>query len=384
MALWFSASAVVPQLTTEWTLSPTQQAWLTMSVQLGFAAGALLIAVSNLADRAPLHLLLAASTLLGAAANAAIPLSGAGPNTTIALRFLTGLSLAGVYPPSMKLVASWTDRDRGFAIGILVGAITLGSATPHLMNAIWGSDGLPPWRSILYGASLLSVLAALVFVTFVRPGPRLVRAARFDWRHAGSVFTVRPLRLANLGYLGHMWELYAMWTWVPILLIESYRESGWDIRHARFAGFAVLAVGALGSVLAGLFADRLGRTRVAGASLALSGSCCLIVGLFYSDPFLLTVVCLIWGFAVVADSAQFSAAISELADPRYVGTALTMQTCSGYLLTLCTIQWIPPLVDALGWRWVFAGLAVGPAVGLWGMYQLRRAPESARMASGNR
>lgn len=386
MTLWFSASAVVPQLTEEWHLSGAQQGWLTMSVQLGFVVGALISAFSNLPDRVDLPRLFALAALLGALANAAIPLFDTGPLAAIAMRFATGVALAGVYPPGMKLVATWSVRDRGLGIGILVGALTLGSAAPHLLNAfpLFGDGGMPPWRAVLYTTSVLAAVAAVIAAAFVRPGPHLARSAPFDWHHAASALRYRPTRLANFGYLGHMWELYAMWTWVPLFILASYSDAGWSAQAGRLAGFAVVAIGALGCILAGALADRLGRTRVTSASMIVSGGCAIIAGLFYDHPAILTALCIVWGFAVVSDSAQFSAAVSELSDPRYVGTALTIQTCMGFLLTLLTIRLIPPLAELVGWRWVFAILALGPAFGTVSMLRLRTLPEAQKMASGNR
>jgi MFS family permease len=386
LGLWFSASAVVPQLSAEWFLTGSQQAWLTMSVQLGFVCGAVVSAVLNVADRWPLTRLVAGSTVLGAVANAAIPFLDAGPGLTIALRFVTGFALAGVYPPGMKLVATWTRRDRGLAIGLLVGALTVGSAVPHLLNAIplLGPDGMPPWRGVLYAASVSALAGALVIGLFVRPGPHLGGAAPFDWRFAGRLLADRPVRLANFGYLGHMWELYAMWTWTPMFLIASYGRHGLSLTEARLAGFAAIAAGGLGCVMAGALADRYGRTLVAIWSMAISGACALCVGALYDEPRLLALLCAVWGFAVVADSAQFSAAVSELADPRYVGTALTLQTSLGFLLSMVTIQLIPPLALEVGWENVFPVLALGPAFGIWAMWRLRDLPEAAAMAGGRR
>lgn len=385
LAVWFSASAVAPELAILWDLDIGAMAWLTMSVQLGFAVGALASGVLNLADRIPTRVLIAASGLFGAACTAAIALFAEGATLALTLRFLTGVAMAGVYPPGMKLVATWCREDRGLGIGILIGAIAVGSASPHLLAAIPVLGGMstgPAWQTVLYGAAALASLGSLLVLGFVRPGPYRAPLARFDWSMATAAFRDPATRLANFGYLGHMWELFAVWTWVPLLLAFSYQQAGLSIGMGRLAGFSMVAIGGVGSILAGALADRWGRTRVASVSMLVSGGCALIAGFFLSDPVVLTVLCLVWGFTVIADSAQFSAAVSELADPRYVGTALTIQTSLGFLLTLVSIRVIPLLQGWLGWHAALAILALGPAFGIWSMRRLRRRPEAARLASG--
>lgn len=389
MTLWFSATAVIPQLRQDFPLTTTTEAWLTISVQVGFVMGAFLSALFNISDRTDVRYLFAVCAFLGSVFTwgiTVLPVDASAVMNVIVLRILTGVCLACVYPPGMKLMATWCKEDRGLGIGILVGALTVGSAFPHLVNAvpIFGTSGMPPWRSVLQATSGLAVLSGLMVVLLVQLGPFATKSAPFHWRYAWHLFQDKPIRLANIGYLGHMWELYAMWAWAPFFLLESYDNAGWSTTAGRIAGFSTIAIGGLGSVVAGIYADRFGRTAITIISLVVSGTCCILVGFTFSSPLLLTILCLVWGFAVVADSAQFSTAISELADPRYIGSALTLQTSLGFLLTICTIQLIPMVRDWFGWQWVFIILALGPICGCWSMWKLRNMPEATAMASGNR
>ena len=382
MATWFSASAVVAALTNSWNLDDGGRAWLTMSVQLGFVVGAFGSAVLNLADRIPARLLFTLSALLAAGATALIPLAATGLALALPLRFLTGLFLAGVYPVGMKIVATWTKEDRGLGIGLLVGALTLGSAAPHLLNAF---GGVGDWQAVLYLSATLAGIGGLLTATLVEEGPYRVLSPRFNWKYIGEIARQRDLVLANLGYLGHMWELYAMWAWIAVFLSASFKLSGEHPVWASVSAFAVIGAGGVGSLVAGKLADHLGRTTLTIASLAISGACALLVGLFYSgNPLPLVAICLIWGFAVVADSAQYSASISELCQTAYTGTALTLQTSLGFLLTLITIGLIPSLERLVGWQSAFAFLAAGPFVGILAMYALRQLPTASKLAGGRR
>lgn len=381
MSLWFSASASVPALRAEWSLSESAAGWLTLAVQLGFVAGTLLSALLNLPDVISSRKLLALSAFAGAVVNAAFGLYASDFATGVTLRFLVGVCLAGVYPPGMKIMATWFRRGRGTALGVLVGALTLGKASPYLVNAVGSSE----WRANVLFVSALAVLGGLVVLLFVGDGPHATAPAKFDVRQAARVFQNRGVRLANFGYFGHMWELYAMWTWAPVMIRASLAASGQGASLADAASFVVIGSGAVGCVAAGLLADRVGRTVVTSAAMVLSGACCLTVGFLYgAHPALLLAVAAVWGASVVADSAQFSACVTELGDPKYMGTALTVQTCCGFLLTTLSIRLIPFLEARVGWRYAFAALAIGPAFGVAAMLRLRRLPESARIANGKR
>jgi MFS family permease len=381
MSLWFSGSAVVPALSKEWHLSTGAASWLTLSVQLGFVAGTLLSALFNLPDIISPRHLFTLTAIAAAISNAAFGLLAHDASVGIPFRFLTGMFLAGVYPPAMKILASWFRHGRGLALGVLVGALTLGKATPYLVNGV----GSQNWRYNVLFVSVLAVAGGLIVLVFVGDGPYALPAARFDWKQAGKVFSSRPMRLANLGYFGHMWELYAMWTWIPFMIRASLSLRKSDPSLAEVASFLVIGCGAAGCVVAGLVADRVGRTIVTSAAMAISGSCCLFIGfLFGANPILLLIVAAIWGASVVADSAQFSACVTELGDPRYIGTALTMQTCLGFLLTVISIELIPRFVELVGWRFAFVILAPGPLFGVISMLRLRQLPEAAKIAQGRR
>ena len=365
LSVWFAGTAAVPAMLAEGLITRGSGAWLTASVQLGFVAGTLVSAVLSLADRRDPRKLFLASALLAALATLGQTQVAPSGNAALALRFMAGAAMAGVYPVGMKLAASWAKDDLGLLIGMLVGAVALGSALPHLIPTLLGGIG---WQAAYFGAAALAAAGGCAILAF-RPGPLLGARPPFRPSQALEAWRNKGLRLANLGYLGHMWELYAMWAWIGLFLAgvlggEPGRAGPWV--------FAVMAAGAVSCVAAGLLADRWNRASVAALCMLASGTCALLVGPAAAvAPALAVAVALVWGFCVVADSAQFSACIVTLSPPDYVGTMLTVQTSLGFLLTAGTIAMLPHVIGGLGWDWAFAALAPGPFLGAWAMWRLR-------------
>jgi len=383
MSLWFSASSVVPVLQAQYALSGAQAAALSSSVALGFVAGTLISAILGWADRLDPRRFFCAAALCGAAANAASTVFPPTSPAFVVLRFLTGASIAGIYPVGIKMATTWATADMGLLVGMLVASTALGSASAFLLAAFGGIE----WRAVVASASVLATIAALGILAF-RPGPRARTATTFRARYVLDAWRVRSLRLANLGYYGHMWELYALWAWIAAFIEASLRQSSATVdgsQWARIGAFATIGAGALGCLAAGLLADRWGRTSVTIGAMLLSGSCALLAGVvFGAPPWLLAAFCICWGIFAIADSAQFSASIVELSDLERAGTMVTVQTCVGFLLTMVSIHLVPPIDAVVGWRWAFVFLAVGPFLGAWSMYELRRDPQSLKLANGRR
>jgi MFS family permease len=378
---WFSATAVVPALEADWHLTAAGSAWLVIVVQIGFVTGSVGAALLNLPDRVEPRRLIAGSAVAAGVANLGL-VATHGLALALPVRFLVGLALAGVYAPAVRLVATHFEHGRGVATGVVVGSLTLGSATPHLVRGL----GHVPWQATIVVTSGLAVLAA-VSVRPVRAGPAAVATPPLDVGAAiRALASQRPLRLATLGYLGHMWELYALWSWLAAFFIaarQMHRPSAVETGTVTFLAIGV--AGLVGAVAAGRYADRLGRTAVTSAAMVISAACCLASPLAFvaTDPVLIGVL-LVWGASVIADSAQFSAAVTELAEPRYAGSVLALQLALGFTLTIASIRLVPVAVDLVGWRYALLPLAVGPLGGTVAMLRLRRLPESLALANGRR
>ncbi|HUQ49436.1 MAG TPA: MFS transporter [Terriglobales bacterium] len=381
MSLWFAGTAVLPQLARHWEARLAVASWLTLAVQLGFVLGALLSAIFNLADVLHAPRLVVVSMIAAAAANAGFAYTAADSiSLAIFFRFLTGLFLAGVYPPAMKILAGWFRQGRGLALGTLVGALGIGSAMPHGLSAL-GTITIENWKWVVLACSGLTLIGAVIVAVAVKEGPFAAPLARFDIRQVTQVFHNRRLALANLGYFGHMWELYSWWAWIAAFFLAA--NTRYSATVIEMLSFVAMAMGGIGCVWAGAYSDRAAqqdtdariwqRSKTTIICMAVSGSSALLTALFFEHFYLVVALSLFWGISVSADSAQFSAIVSEVADTRYVGTALTLQTAIGFLLTVVSIRVTAFIGESVGWHWAAASLAIGPALGILAMWRLRTA-----------
>lgn len=382
MTTWFSATAIVGELKAVWSLSDEAATWLTNAVQIGFVAGALGASFINLPDVVAARKLMACAAVLAAGTNLALLVA---PNAEVAitLRFLTGVALAGIYPPALKLISTWFVSGRGLALGIVIGALTLGSAFPHLLRA---TTSTLDWKIVVFGTSLLTLGGAVLMGRYAVDGPYSYPRATFNPRQIGLVLRNKPVMLANIGYFGHMWELYAMWGWFLAFIHAAYQPYGFSASTASLTTFLVIGSGFVGCVLGGLLADRIGRTATTSLMMATSGTCAAFIGFAFSGPlWVLLALSLVWGVSVIGDSAQFSAIVTEVGDTSFVGTSLALQLGLGFALTVIAIRVLPSFADHIGgWQWAFVLLVPGPLIGTVAMLALRRLPEAVRIAQGRR
>ena len=383
LSTWFSATVILPELSDVAQLSGSQEIWLTNGVQLGFVLGALTIAIFNISDIFSLTKLIGLCCIGAALANVLMIFSNDG-GQIVALRFMTGAALAGVYPPCIKLIATWFKTGRGIALGTIIGALTLGSALPHLLRAMATEAN---WQSVIFVSSVTTFLAGLLFALVVKEGPHAFARATFDPAQIFQVLRNKSLALINIGYVGHMWELYAMWAWILTFARHaSDKFTIFPLSSPEYLSFCVIAAGGIGCVIAGRLSDVYGRCLTTAGLMFVSGFCAIFIG--YSievSPLLFATVAIIWGTTIVADSGQFSAAVTELSDQHLVGTALTLQMAVGFGVTLLTIGLVPIIAqNSDGLQWAFLILCPGPIIGAIAMLLLRTRDDAALLANGKR
>lgn len=361
LSVWFSSSAVVPNLVRDWGISISDAAWLSMATQFGFAVGAIAASLIGLFDRFRPNRVLATSALCAAILTSGFAWVVSSLHMAVVIRFLLGICFAGIYPPGLKLTASWSLQSRSRSFGILGGCLTIGSSLPYLLKSLHDLQ----WQTLVGSTAVACALAGLLSLMFIKSGPFQDPPAPIDGRYAWHMFQEQGPRAACFGYFGHMFELYAVWTWLPIFMMHSLNETSITPMLGMSVFLCMGLGGFVGCLLGGVLADRFGQERVAIFALSISGACCVLSPFFFSTsvPALLA-FSLIWGAAVIADSGLFSALLSSTADKRAVGTALSFQTAVGFLITISTIQLTPVLAEAFGWRYAFPYLVIGPIFGV--------------------
>lgn len=371
LSLWFSASAIVPELGKVWGLSSAMEAWVTSSVQIGFIAGALVSSYFGISDRYDTRKIFSIAAFCGAILNGMIIFTD-NAFVAITLRLLTGVTLAGIYPTAVKLLSQWFPIRRGMAIGILIAALSLGSSLPHFVVLFFSSVN---WRFVIVTSSILAFISSLIMKGILVDAPTSSKGNAVSFRMLKKVIANKPVMLANYGYFGHMWELYAMWTWLPAFLTASclkYSPTSNPLLGGLFSFICIGVAGALGCVIGGYYSDKIGRSRLTIIAMSVSAFCSLIIGFTFGHSLWLTfMLSLIWGMSIIADSAQFSAVVTEFAEVDYVGTALTFQMSIGFLITIFSINLIPLLEKEIGWEWVFSLLSIGPILGTISMFRLK-------------
>jgi MFS family permease len=372
-SLWFAGNAVLGDLQRLWGLSSDALAYMISSVQLGFIAGTLVFAVLTVSDRFSARKIFLTCSLLSALSNAGVYLFAEGLLSLVLFRFLTGFFLAGIYPIGMKIVAGWYRRDLGKAMGFLIGAVVLGTAFPHLVRAL--GDSLP-WSAVVLSVSAIAAFGGLVMFVLVPDGPYLSNGAKFDPGVLREIFRSRNFRSSAYGYFGHMWELYAFWAFVPVML-ATYIGPGTTVRFdISMWAFLIIGAGAIGCAVGGLLSGKFGSAPVASAQLAISGMCCVVSPFAFSaSPPVFLLFLLVWGTTVVGDSPQFSTLNAHYAPKALVGSALTIVNCIGFSITIVSIQLLSYASHFIETRWLFGLLAVGPLAGLYAMRPLLGAQE---------
>jgi predicted MFS family arabinose efflux permease len=379
-SLWFAGNAVLADLQRRWGLPDETLGNITAAVQFGFIAGTLTFAFFAISDRYSPRRIFFICSIFGALSNAAIYLLSGELWLLLALRFATGFFLAGIYPVGMKIASGWYQRDLGKALGFLVGALVLGTAFPHLIR---GLGQTLPWEGVMLAVSVVALLGGVSMFALVPDGPHLRKGASFDPRSLAVIFRSSQFRSSSFGYFGHMWELYAFWAFVPVLIAAyAARTAVADVNISLYS-FAVIAAGALGCIAGGLVSLRLGSSRVAFAQLLCSGICCLVSPLmFYAPAPVFIAYLLFWGIVVVGDSPQFSALNAQYAPSALVGSALTIVNSIGFGITIFSIQLLNYAVGLVGAQYLFLLLIPGPLFGLFALMPLLRPAGSDATTQG--